>query len=89
MSQLRPATLLAIGLSLPFTAWGASANLNLEPATIDAQSPGQVLPEGISDTLPPTCGLTSPDDATEKAGAQTAACCWFFHMGRWYCYEGC
>jgi hypothetical protein len=85
MSQLRPAALLAMGLCLPFAAWGTSADINLEPADFDARSATQVVPDGVSDTLPPVCELSSPGDAADKADAQTAACCWFYHMGRWWC----
>jgi hypothetical protein len=26
-----------------------------------------------------------PDTGAAKADAQVTACCWFYHMGRWWC----
>ena len=85
MSQLRSATLVALGLSLPFAAWGTSASLNSDPAYLETQPATQIGLDALPDAAPPSCGLTSPEDAADEIDAHPAACCWFFHMGRWYC----
>jgi hypothetical protein len=64
--------LLGVALVLPLAAIGAS-----QPLSID--SPSMNGFDGLVE--PPAC-----DEVALPGTSTSYGCCWFFHMGKWYCF---